>query len=288
VSREREREGVLAALLDATRAAADVVLRIYREEDLGVELKGPDDPVTRADREANAVLLEQLARSLPGVPVIAEESDPSTWEGARGAREALFVDPIDGTREFIAKNGEFAVMAAFAEEGVATIGVVLCPALARTYTGIVGVGASVLGEGGARGPRTPIRVSSVTDLSAARCAVSRTHRTPSVDAKLAALGCRELVPMGSAGVKGARLAEASLEVYAHPSGSVMKLWDAGAPDAIVTAAGGVFTDAEGRRFDYRGAYAQGSGTLAASPVLHAEALRRFAATAAAADDEKDA
>ena len=149
---------------------------------------------------------------------------------------------------------------------------VLCPALRKTYLGIVGVGAFLVADDDSR---TPIHVSSSTDMTAARVAVSRFHRSKSVDEKLARLGAKELVPVGSAGLKGVRVAEAALEVYAHPSSGPVKLWDCGPPDAIVRAAGGVLTDGAGRPFDYRGPYSQGEGTLAANPALHAEALRRM-------------
>lgn len=267
----KDRERVAKALLDAARAAGEVVSRIYAEDDVGAELKGPNDPVTRADKEANALLLTRLAATLPGVPIVAEES-PDTWEGFGASREALFVDPVDGTREFIAKNGEFAVMIAFAEEGVPTVGIVLAPALGKTWVGIVGSGAFLVGDDDSR--RT-IRVSSSSDIREARVAVSRFHRSKTVDEKLAKLGAKELVPVGSAGLKGVRVAEAALEIYAHPSSGPVKLWDAGAPDAIVRAAGGVLTDSKGRPFDYRGPYAQGEGTLAANAAIHAEALRRM-------------
>ncbi len=272
-----DREDVLAKLLEAATAAAAVVMRVYGEEDLGTELKGPDDPVTRADREANALIVAHLTATLPGIPIVAEESDPSTFRGFASAKVALFVDPVDGTREFIAKNGDFCVMIGLAEEGRATVGVVLCPSFAKgrqTYIGIEGVGAFVLGEDGSR---NPIRVSAITDLARVRCAVSRFHRNKAVDAKLKSLGCRELVPVGSSGVKGVRVAAAELELYAHPSRGSVKLWDACAPDAIVRAAGGVLTDAKGIPFDYRGEVAQGSGTVAANPTLHAHVIRRFEA-----------
>ncbi len=269
-----ERADVLALLLDAAREAAEVVMRVYAEADVGAELKGPNDPVTRADREANALLVSRLARALPGVPIVAEESDPEAFFGFETADRALFVDPVDGTREFIAKNGEFAVMIGWAEKGVATCGVVLCPALGATYGGVVGEGAFVIDH--ASPSRVPLHVGGTISLAEASCAVSRFHRSKTVDAKLSALGVRTLVPCGSAGVKGVRVASGALDVYAHPSSGAVKLWDACAPDAIVRAAGGVFTDATGRPFDYRGPVAQGLGMLAANPVLHAEALRRFA------------
>jgi 3'(2'), 5'-bisphosphate nucleotidase len=267
-----DRQDVLAKLLAAASAAAKVVMRVYAETDVGVELKGPNDPVTRADKEANALLLEQLGRDFPGVPIVAEESDPATFRGFGSAPCALFVDPVDGTRDFIAKNGEFAVMLGFAEAGVATVGVVDCPALGEVYGGALGAGAFRITKDG----RAPIHVSDATDLSTCRGAVSRFHRSKSIDAKLATLGLKELVPTGSAGLKGVRIASGALEIYAHPSIGLVKLWDACAPEAIVRAAGGLYTDGSGRRFDYRGPVAQNEGTLAANPTLHAEALRRFA------------
>lgn len=270
-----DREDVLAKLLAAAAFAADVVMRIYAEPDFGVEMKGPDDPVTRADKEANALLLERLAAGFPGVPIVAEESDPSTFASFGSAPCALFVDPVDGTRDFIAKSGDFAVMIGFAEAGVPTVGVVHCPALGEVYGAAAGSGAFRLKNG----VREAIRVSSAKELAGARCAVSRFHRDAAVDAKLGLLGPLTLVPMGSAGIKGVRVASGELELYAHPSGSKVKLWDACAPDAIVRAAGGVYTDARGTPFDYRGPLAQRSGTLAANPTLHAEALRRCAGAA---------
>lgn len=267
-------DDVLRVLLAATAEASAVVLRVYSETDFGVELKGPNDPVTRADREANALLVDRLSRELPGVPIVAEESDPGTFAGFGEAPAALFVDPVDGTREFVAKNDEFAVMIGYAEAGAPTVAVVACPAMGVTYGGIVGTGAFVIR--GKDGAREPIAVSTTATLAEASCAVSRYHRTPVVDGKLRALGAKALVPTGSAGVKGVRVASAALDVYAHPSAGGVKLWDACAPDAIVRAAGGVFTDATGRAFDYRGPLVQGSGLLGANAVLHAEAVKRFA------------
>jgi 3'(2'), 5'-bisphosphate nucleotidase len=271
-----DRQDVLTKLLAAARGASEIVMRVYAEDDMGAELKGPNDPVTRADKEANAFILAALQASLPGLPIVAEESDPSTFRGFEAEAAALFVDPVDGTRDFIAKNGEFCVMIGLAEGGRATVGVVLCPVFAgkrRTYGAAEGIGAFVFEDDDTR---TPIRVSDVTELSRVGCAVSRFHRSKSVDAKLASLACEALVPIGSSGIKGVQIANGQLGLYAHPSRGKVNLWDACAPEAIVRAAGGVYSDAKGIPFDYRGAVAQGQGTLAGNPALHADAVRRFA------------
>lgn len=270
-----DREAILTNILETAAAAATVVMRVYGQADVGVELKGPHDPVTRADRASNALILERLARDFPGVPIVTEESDPSTYEGFGDAPCAFFVDPVDGTQDFIARTGDFSIMIGFAEAGRPTVGVVYCPALDEVYAAAEGIGAFRI----VKGARVPIHVGSKTDLSACRGAVSRFHRGGEVDAKLALLGLGELVPMGSAGIKAARVASADLDVYAHPMRRVAKLWDTCAPDAIVRAAGGLYTDGSGRPFDYRGRPGQNEGTLAANPVLHAEALRRLAAAA---------
>src|SRR5262249_35785160 len=159
-------------LLDAAKAASEVVMQVYRAVDFGVELKGPDDPVTRADKQANRLLLERLTRDFPGVPIVAEESDPASFADFAASPSALFVDPVDGTRDFIAKNDEFAVMLGFTEQGQATAAVIDCPALGETYAAAVGIGAFRM-----RGElREAIHVSAASDLSAGRCAVSRHHR----------------------------------------------------------------------------------------------------------------
>ena len=274
-----DRQDVLTKLLDAARGASELVMRVYAEGaeggDMGAELKGPNDPVTRADKEANAFILAQLTASLPGIPIVAEESDPEAFRGFESEPAALFVDPVDGTRDFIAKNGEFCVMIGLAEQGRATVGVVLCPVFAgrrHTYAAAEGIGSFLVGDDGSR---RSLHVSSVTSLAEVRCAVSRFHRSKSVDAKLAALGCKALVAIGSSGIKGVQVGSGELELYAHPSRGMVKLWDACAPEAIVRAAGGIYTDAKGIPFDYRGPVAQGQGTLAGNATLHAEAIARF-------------
>lgn len=266
-----DRSDVLEKLMKAAAAAAEIVMRLYAESDPGVEMKGPDDPVTRADKEANALLLEQLGRDFPGVPLVAEESAPETYEGFGKAPYAIFVDPVDGTKEFIQKNGEFAVMLGFAEAGRATVGVIDCCAFGEVFAAAEGVGAFRI----AGGARERIHVSSVTSLAEASCTVSRSNRSATVEARVALLGCKTLVPTGGSGIKAVRLASGRVDLYAHPANGPIKLWDTCAPEAIVRAAGGVYTDRFGEVYDYRGPYAQNAGTVAANPALHAAALERL-------------
>jgi 3'(2'), 5'-bisphosphate nucleotidase len=262
------------AVLEASLGAARIVMRIYDEEDRGIAFKEGDDPVTRADKEANAFLLEALARIAPGACVVAEESDPSTYAGYPQASAAFFVDPLDGTREFVAKNGEFCVMVGFAEEGKATLGVVVCPSWGVSYVGAPGAFAEAVASDGTR---SPIHVSSTNQLAETRALISRSHKSEATDRILARLGAKELRPFGSAGMKAIQIASGAFDMYVHPGPSGM-LWDSCAPEAIVRAAGGLLTDASGGEIDYRRPTLHNvGGVLAANAGLHALALEKLGA-----------
>jgi 3'(2'), 5'-bisphosphate nucleotidase len=107
-------------------AAGRIVLEVHAR-DFSVDYKAAGDPVTAADRRANALLIERLGDTFPGVPIVAEESEGAAYEGFREAERILFVDPLDGTREFVDRNGEFAVMVGLVEGSRAVAGVVHAP-----------------------------------------------------------------------------------------------------------------------------------------------------------------
>ncbi|RYE94015.1 MAG: 3'(2'),5'-bisphosphate nucleotidase CysQ, partial [Myxococcales bacterium] len=117
----RDRSALVEALVPLARRAAELILEVYATPFEVID-KGGDDPVTLADRRANALLCEGIEALFPGVPLVAEESDPATFTRYTSAPEAFFIDPLDGTREFVARNGEFVVMVGFAEHGRATAG----------------------------------------------------------------------------------------------------------------------------------------------------------------------
>ena len=114
----------LTAVLSIAREAAEIVRAVYRTP-FAVEMKGPNDPVTRADREANTLICARLAEAFPGVPIIAEETPPESLAEAREMvrhDRVFFVDPLDGTRDFADRNPEFAVMIGLAIAGRAATG----------------------------------------------------------------------------------------------------------------------------------------------------------------------
>lgn len=254
------------ALAIARRASA-LILEIYATP-FTVEMKGPNDPVTRADREANTLICAALTEAFPGDAIVAEESAPETPEatGALVRRERVwFVDPIDGTREFADRNGEFAVMIGLAIQGRAALGVVLMPTLGEALVGVVGGEAF---REDASGARRPLRVSTVADPRQATMLVSRSHRPRIVEPLIARLGIEKTTPCGSVGVKVARIATGEADLYVH-GGRGAKLWDGCAPEAILIAAGGRFTDIEGEPINYASSdLGLDNGLVASNGALH--------------------
>jgi 3'(2'), 5'-bisphosphate nucleotidase len=250
--------------LSAAREAAEIVMTVYATP-FDVHYKAVDDPVTRADRESNALLCERLERAYPGVPVVAEESAESEYAGFAKADAVWFVDPLDGTREFVAKNGEFAVMIGLSVGGGAALGVIVAPAWGRSFVGVVGQGAW---EAKSDGARVPLHVSSKSSLGDASIVLSRSRVSPRLAAQIDSLGAREVVRHGSSGLKGVLVALGTHDAYLQPGRAGMR-WDACATEALVRAAGGRCTDATGAPIDYASEELVNSrGLVATNGALH--------------------
>lgn len=248
--------------------AARVIMEVYARP-FEVEYKAPQDPVTEADRRANDLICEQLQKRFPGVPIVAEESDPETFADYRDHDRVFFVDPVDGTREFVDRNGEFAVMIGLVEGNRAIASVIDAPARGEVFAGWVGQGAVRVADG----KEQPIRVSEVAQVRQGTLVGSRSHRSPQLERALARLAPRDIKVMGSAGLKGTLVAKGDVEAYVAP-GYAGKRWDACAADALVAAAGGVLTDTYGDAIDYRApSLSNDRGLLASNGRVHDELVR---------------
>jgi 3'(2'), 5'-bisphosphate nucleotidase len=264
----------LGALLESAAAAAHVVQKVY-ERGFTVAFKSLGDPVTAADRRSNALLVERLQRTFPGVPVVSEEGDPNSFRDFRRAERVLFVDPLDGTREFIDRNGEFVVMIGLVVGRDAVAGVIHAPVSGMAWIGGPGLGAWRVEPPDAW---VPIHVSAIGELAQARVVASRSHRSIRLERVLAALAAREVRPMGSAGLKGAQVAQGLAEAYVDPGGG-LKRWDVCGVDALVTAAGGRVSDIAGAPIDYRGeSLVCERGLVASNGLTHEAILTRLART----------
>jgi 3'(2'), 5'-bisphosphate nucleotidase len=261
--------GELERLAQIARDAGAGILRTYQSE-FRVDYKGPGDPVTDADREANTLICDRLAAEFPGAAIVAEESASEHYAHYRDHSRVFFVDPLDGTREYVAKNGQFVVMIGLLVDELPMLGVVYAPTTDTLWCGERGVGAYRVV---ARGAREPIAVSTLQEPADARITVSRSRRSDRLKESLRRIAARQVVPMGSAGLKGALVAEGNVDAYVAV-GVSGKHWDACAMDALVSAAGGKVSDLRGVPLDYRSEELELShGLLAANPKLH-ESMRQ--------------
>jgi 3'(2'), 5'-bisphosphate nucleotidase len=211
------------------REAGARALEIYARP-FDAEMKDDRSPVTEADRLGEAIILAGLARLAPAIPVLAEEAASAGSIPDALGDEFFLVDPLDGTREFISRNGEFTVNIALVRGGRAVLGVVYAPALGKLYAGRIGAGAAVTDREGRRAIRA--RTAPASGLVAV---ASRSHRSPETDAFLATLDVAEYSSAGSS-LKFCLIAEGAADVYPR-LGRTME-WDTAAGQAVLEAAGG--------------------------------------------------
>jgi 3'(2'), 5'-bisphosphate nucleotidase len=255
----------LEVLRAIAREASVLVMQVYAT-DFKVDYKIADDPVTRADKEANALIIEALAKHFPDAGICAEESAPVDQAALNAITEkqrVFFVDPVDGTREFASKSGEFCVMIGMAVDGSPSAGVVAIPIENKLIWGSLEEGTycePLDGQGEAK------RMVIGAPQPALRAVVSRSHPSPRTQAILQKLEVAQQVPCGSVGVKAARVIEGVADLYVHPSNGA-KLWDACAPEALIKSAGGVMTNIDGNAIDYRGVLGVERGLIATSRQL---------------------
>jgi 3'(2'), 5'-bisphosphate nucleotidase len=224
-------------------AAGDVALR-YHGTALEVERKLEGEPVTRADKEANEVIVRGLLAVFPADGMLAEETPD---DGAWRARERVWmVDPIDGTRDFIRGRDGFSVMIGLSIAGRPAVGVVWQPIGRRLYFASRGCG-SWLGEGDQ--PPERIHTSAIADPAHIRLVASRSHREPVIDEVRRALGITDELNIGSVGLKLGLIARAARDLYLNPS-SKSSAWDTCGPEAILVEAGGRLTDLGGAPLRY--------------------------------------
>jgi len=238
-----DRTKTLDAVCDVAREAGAAILAIYGQRDIAVELKDDRSPLTAADRAAHAVIRDGLARLAPRVPLLSEESPPQELAERRSWSRYWLVDPLDGTKEFLKRNGEFTVNIALVESQRAVLGVVLAPVLGRSYYGAVERGAWRRDEGSAaRSIRVRERAAEPLEVVG-----SRSHGSDELAAYLDALGPHELKPMGSS-LKICLIAEGAADLY--PRLGPTSEWDTAAAQAILESAGGRMIDPAGRPLRY--------------------------------------
>lgn len=265
------RETDVASALAREAGALVVALRERGPAALGIEHKAGDEPVTVADRAASELIVRGLTAAFPDDCVVSEESaddlrrltTPRVW----------YVDPIDGTKDFIRGSDGFAVMIGLCVDARPVVGVVYQPTSQRLFAAAPVRGAWMeLPDGGQR----PLAVSTVDDVGAIRLVASRSHRSPVIDEVKSALGIADELNIGSVGLKLALIALGERDLYVNPFPRC-KAWDTCAPEAILLAAGGRLTDTVGDPVRYDEVdLSRPRGLVASNRHVHAASLARLA------------
>jgi 3'(2'), 5'-bisphosphate nucleotidase len=223
----------VAAVCALARRAGDEILSVYaRDTDFDVSAKADASPLTEADRRAHALIDGGLRALTPTVPVLSEEGRAVSFDERQSWACFWLVDPLDGTREFISRNGEFTVNIALIRGERPVFGVIHVPVQETLYWGMPGHGAW---REDAMGRREPIATRAAAPGGGATVVCSRSHRSPALEAYLASIDMTEALAVGSA-LKFCVVAEGRASLYPR-FGPTME-WDTGAGQALVEAAGG--------------------------------------------------
>lgn len=216
-------EAVLAIAVEAGKR----ILKVY-ESDIAVTAKDDDSPLTQADLAAHEHITAELTRQWPSIPVLSEEAAGIPYETRKTWTRYWLVDPLDGTKEFIKRNGEFTVNIALVDNGVPVLAVVHAPALGLSYLAEVGKGAVRIKDGVREAIHTRKPPATPTFV------VSKSHRDAATDAFLARMPAHEALSRGSS-LKLCLVAEGSADLY--PRIGPTSEWDTAAGHCVAVAAG---------------------------------------------------
>lgn len=246
---------------------AGSILMDHYQRTLSVDWKAPGDPVTAADREASELIVTSLAREFPKYAILSEEEPDNLNRLAES--HVWMIDPMDGTREFIAHRDEFAVQIGLVVEGEPVLGVVYQPTTKKLYYAANGLGAFLENDGSV----VQLHVSEEAAASKITMAVSRSHHSRRVDAIRERMHIENVLSMGSVGLKVGAVCEGRAHLYIH-TGSQTHLWDTCGPEAILREAGGRMTDISNEylRYDVRDVR-NPNGLIASNGIIHDQAVR---------------
>lgn len=232
---------ILPDVIKIADEASEKVLHIY-QSDFKVNYKEDHSPITAADIASHDIIVKGLRNISRDIPILSEEGAEIPWEERKKWRRFWLIDPIDGTKDFTQRTGEFTVNIAMIEDGEPVMGVVTAPALKEAFWGIKGEGAHMRDRTG-RVHR--IRVADPKETL--RVVASKNHLNEETRAFIEALGSHETVQAGSS-LKFCRIAEGHADIY--PRMGPTSEWDTAAAHAVLVAAGGKVQTPEGQTLVY--------------------------------------
>jgi 3'(2'), 5'-bisphosphate nucleotidase len=254
----------LAVTLDVIRAAGKEILKRY--ESFEKIEDAPADISTDADRASQEIILQRLGKEFPGDALCGEEATPSLSSGAVDNTRLWIVDPIDGTRGFAKKNGEFSIMIGLADKGKVVLGAVLEPGIDRLTYAALGQGCFVSNKGDQ--PQR-CQVTSTSSLADAVLSISRSQKAEGERRLLQGFGAAKAIQTYSAGIKLAQVARGETDIYLGDY-LTLKDWDVCAGHILVLEAGGAISSVDGAPITYEGTgkSLKGRGILATNGKLH--------------------
>jgi 3'(2'), 5'-bisphosphate nucleotidase len=218
----------------AAREAGKVVLEIYDSGDFESFQKDDDSPVTSADYKANEIIINILQQETPDIPIMSEETDNSAYAERKNWKRYWLIDPIDGTQEFIARSGDFAVNIALIEDNQPILGVIYWPPGETLYSALRGHGA--FKESPVENTRIMVRSLDDPEKSVVMIAISRRQAREKVMSNMSDHRVYQTLPAGSCSLKACFIAEGKADVFLRIG--ITGEWDTGASQCIVVEAGG--------------------------------------------------
>ncbi|TAA47716.1 3'(2'),5'-bisphosphate nucleotidase CysQ [Corallincola spongiicola] len=259
---------LLLDVLTVAEAAGDAIMEVYESDDFDVQIKGDDSPLTAADLASHQAIMQGLSLLTPDIPVLSEESDDIDWPTRQQWNTYWLIDPLDGTKEFIKRNGEFTVNIALIDQGKPVLGVVVAPVLGTAYIGGIELGAYKIESG----KETAISALAPRPSDTWAVVGSRSHQSKEVAEFLTKLPSHEMVAMGSS-LKICLVAEGRAHLY--PRLGLTSEWDTAAAHAVLVAAGGEMVDADSReplRYNHKESILNPFFIAASSALLSADAF----------------
>jgi len=233
---------LLQSAIELSETAAEEILKVYNSE-YSVQQKEDKTPLTSADMAAHRTIVSGLKKLSPDIPILSEEASKISFEERKQWTTYWLVDPLDGTREFIKRNGEFTVNIALIENHLPIIGVIYTPVTGVCYYGMKGTGAFKM-EKGQSAEKISVRPAPKERILVAG---SRSHQDKSLEQFLLNVGEHELINMGSS-LKSCLVAEGKVDIY--PRLGPTSEWDTGAAQCIVEEAGGFLTTTDMKQMRY--------------------------------------
>lgn len=237
-----ELDNIAEKLREVAREAGELIIQIY-EEGFDVEFKADESPITRADRASHNHVSKQLAELFPDIPLLSEEGQHLPYEERKKWTRFFLLDPLDGTKEFVKRNGDFCVNIALLEGETPVLGVIHIPTRKLDYWGGPNLGAY---RSAANGKKEKITTHG-PGAGGAIALASRSHPSPATEQYCKERGIARTLNVGSA-IKFCMVAEGAAQYY--PRFNITWEWDTAAGHALVQGAGGSFTDLKGAAFGY--------------------------------------